>query len=59
MSENVSVFRAVAAVSEGGLRHKSVVVRGEVARIFDLVVTQMGAERVMGSSSEFQVHRPV
>ena len=46
MSENVSVFRAVNAVSEGGLHHKSAVVRGEVARILDLVVAQMGAERV-------------
>lgn len=54
MSENVTVFRAVNAVSEGGLHHKSVAVRGEVARIFDLVVAQMGAERVMGSSPEFQ-----
>lgn len=48
MSENVSVFRAINAVSDGGLHHKSVAVKGEVARIFDLVVTQMGAERVMG-----------
>ena len=46
MSENVSVFRALNAVSEGGLHHKSAVVRGEVARILDLVVAQMGAERV-------------
>jgi hypothetical protein len=36
------------------LKFVLVVIRGEVARIFDLVVTQMGAERVMGSSSEFQ-----
>jgi hypothetical protein len=37
MSENVSVYRAINAVAEGGLNHKSAVVRGEVARIFDLV----------------------
>ncbi len=54
MAENVSVYRAVVAVSEGGLNSKSVVVKGEVSRIFDIVVTQLGAERVMGCSSEFQ-----
>ena len=54
MAENVTVYRAFSSVSEFGLQSKSVVVRGEVARIFDLIVTQMGAERVMGSSNEFQ-----
>ncbi len=54
MAENISVYRAIHAVSDGGLHHKSNVVRGEVARIFDIIVTQLGAERIVGSSKEFQ-----
>ena len=56
MAENVSVYRVITSVSEAGLQSKSVVVKGEVSRIYDIVVTQMGAERVMGSSAEFQEH---
>ena len=55
MVENVTVLRAMQAiVASGGLGHKSVVVKTNVARLVDKVVTQLGAERVMGSSKEFQ-----
>ena len=55
MVENVTVFRAVQVVAEGGANHKSNVVRSAVARLLDKVVTQLGSERVMGCSKEFQV----
>ena len=55
MVENVSVLKALQVVVGGGFGHKSVVVRTNVARLIDKVVTQLGAERVMGSSKEFQV----
>ena len=54
MVENVTVLRAMQVVVTGGFGHKSVVVRTNVARLVDKVVTQLGAERVMGSSKEFQ-----
>jgi len=54
MAENVSVYRALHAVSDGGLHHKSNVVRGEVARIFDIIVTQLGVDRIMGCSKDLQ-----
>ena len=51
--ENVTVFRALSAIITGGINHKSVVVKTEVARLFDLIVTQLGSMRVFGSSKEF------
>ena len=54
MVENVTVLKAMQVVVGGGFGHKSVVVRTNVARLVDKVVTQLGAERVMGSSKEFQ-----
>ena len=54
MVENVTVLRAAQVVVGGGFGHKSVVVRTTVARLLDKIVTQLGAERVMGSSKEFQ-----
>ena len=53
MVENVTVFRALSAIITGGINHKSVVVKTEVARLFDLIVTQLGSMRVFGSSKEF------
>lgn len=54
MVETVTLFKALETVVEGGANHKSVVIRSTVARLMDKIVTQMGAERVMGSSNEFQ-----
>ena len=53
MVENVTVFRALSAIITGGINHKSVVVKTEVARLFDLIVTQLGSMRVFGASKEF------
>ena len=53
MSETVTVFRAVQSVINGGLNHKSTVVRAEVARLLDMVVCALGSARVMGCSREF------
>ena len=53
MTENVTVFRALSAVINGGINHKSVAVRTEVARLVDLMISQLGSIRVFGSSKEF------
>ena len=53
MTENVTVFRALSAITNGGAGHKSVVVRTEVARLLDLIVCALGSIRVFGSSKEF------
>ena len=55
MCENVSVYRALASVISGGLNHKGVAVRAEVARLAVLLVEALGATRVMGSSRDFQL----
>ena len=55
MVESVSVYRGLEVAITGGINHKSQIVRTVVARLMDKVVCQMGAERVMGSSKEFQV----
>ena len=53
MAENITVFRALSAIINGGISHKSVVVRTEVARLVDLIISQLGPMRVFGSSKEF------
>ena len=53
MMEQVTAFRALQTTFSGGFNHKSVIVRTSVARLMDKLITQMGAERVMGSSREF------
>ena len=53
MAENVTAFRALSAIINGGINHKSVAVRTEVARLMDLIVIQLGSIRVFGSSREF------
>ena len=53
MCENVSVFRALSAVTTGGINHKSVVVRTEVARLLDHIVCALGSVRVVGCSKDF------
>ena len=53
MAENVTAFRALSAIVNGGINHKSVAVRTEVARLMDLIVIQLGSIRVFGSSREF------
>ncbi len=55
MVERVSVQKALLAVSAGGLNSKSVVVRTQVARLMDHVVTSIGCERFFGASKETQV----
>ena len=55
MCENVSVYRALTSVISGGLNHKGVAVRSEVARLAVLLVEALGATRVMGSSRDFQL----
>ncbi|XP_059088940.1 uncharacterized protein LOC131885033 [Tigriopus californicus] len=52
--ETVTLFKALETLVTGGANHKSVVIRSTVARLMDKIVNQMGAERVMGSSNEFQ-----
>ena len=56
MCENVSVFRALQSVIQGGVGHKSVAVRAEVARLMDMMVSspRLGCARVMGCSRECQ-----
>ena len=53
MVENVTSFRALSAIVNGGINHKSVFVKTEVARLMDLIVTRLGSMRVFGSSKEF------
>ena len=53
MVENVTAFRALSAVVNAGINHKSVVVKTEVARLMDLIVCALGSIRVFGSSREF------
>ena len=55
MVENVTVLKALNSVLAAGMSHKSVVVRTCVARLMEKIVVQMDAERVYGSSNEFQV----
>ena len=57
MCENVSVFRALQSVIAGGLNHKGVAVRAEVARLMVLLVEALGSARVMGSSSHLFLDR--
>eukprot|EP00095_Tigriopus_kingsejongensis_P000153 maker-scaffold188_size271682-snap-gene-1.31 protein:Tk00153 transcript:maker-scaffold188_size271682-snap-gene-1.31-mRNA-1 annotation:"hypothetical protein TcasGA2_TC007441" len=54
MLETVTVFKALESITQGGNHQKSVVIRSTVTKLMDKLVNQMGAERVMGSSSEFQ-----
>lgn len=54
MAENVSVCRAVTAVYLLGRDSKNAVIRTNIARIMDSVITRLGAERFMGSSDELQ-----
>ena len=42
MVENVSVNKAIVSVCEGGINHKSVVVRAQVAMLIDHVITAIG-----------------
>ncbi len=51
--ENVTAFRAVQCIA-ASTSHKSPVVRTTVARLLDKMVTQLGSERFMGSSKDFQ-----
>ena len=53
MVEQVTAFRALQSTFAGGFSHKSAIVRTAVARLMDKLVTQLGAERVMGCSREF------
>ena len=55
MVENVSVNKAIVSVCEGGINHKSVVVRAQVAMLLDHVITAIGSERFYGSSKDTQV----
>ena len=55
MVEHVSIYKAITAVYEGGLSHKSVVVRTHVAMLVDHVVTALGPEKFFGSSKDTQV----
>ena len=54
MVENVSVQKAIFSVTQS-VNSKSVVIRTQVARLLDHVVTQIGSERFFGSSKETQV----
>ena len=56
MVEHVSIYKAITSVYEGGLSHKSVVVRTHVAMLVDHVVTALGPEKFFGSSKDTQVH---
>ena len=53
MVENVTALRALQTTVSGS-NHKPVVVRVTVVRLMDKMVTTVGAERVAGSSKEFQ-----
>ena len=53
MVENVTVCRATTAIINAGINHKSVAVKTEVARLMDLIVSQLGSMRIFGSSKEF------
>ena len=55
MVENVSVNKAIVSVCEGGINHKSNVVRTQVAMLIDHVITSIGPERFYGSSKDTQV----
>ena len=55
MVENVSVHKAIVSVVEGGINHKSVVVRTHVAMLMDHVISAIKAERFYGASKETQV----
>ena len=55
MVEHVSIYKAITTVYEGGLSHKSVVVRTHVAMLVDHVITALGPEKFYGSSKDTQV----
>ena len=55
MVENVSVNKAILSVCEGGINHKSNVVRSQVAMLIDHVINSIGPERFYGSSKDTQV----
>ena len=55
MAENVSVNKAIVSVCEGGINHKSNVVRTQVAMLIDHVINSIGPERFYGSSKDTQV----
>ena len=57
MVEHVSIYKAITSVYEGGLSHKSVVVRTHVAMLVDHVVTALGPEKFFGSSKDTQVFK--
>jgi hypothetical protein len=54
MVENVTVLKAMTSVMAGGFGVKSAVLRTTVARLMDKLVTQIGAERLMGASKDLQ-----
>ena len=51
----MSVNKAIVSVCEGGINHKSNVVRTQVAMLIDHVITSIGPERFYGSSKDTQV----
>ena len=55
MVENISVQKAITCVLEGGINHKSVVVRTHVAMLVDHVISAIGPERFYGASKDIQV----
>ena len=54
MVEHVTVLTALQVVVASGASHKSPIVRTCASRLMDKLVTQLGAERVVGCSQEFQ-----
>ncbi|XP_023349071.1 TOG array regulator of axonemal microtubules protein 1 [Eurytemora carolleeae] len=54
MAENVSVNKAVLTMFNLGRDNKSPVIRTNMTKIIDIVITRLGAERLMGSSEELQ-----
>ena len=53
--ENISVYKAISSIYENGINHKSVVIRAQVAKLIDHVITAIGPERFYGSSKDTQV----
>ena len=53
--ENISVNKAVSSICESGINHKSVVVKTQVAKLIDHVISAIGPERFYGSSKDTQV----
>ncbi|CAB4065703.1 unnamed protein product [Lepeophtheirus salmonis] len=52
--ENISIYKGLNVLLESGVDHKNVVVRINTARIYSNIVRSMGAEKILGSSKEFQ-----